>query len=128
MSRPGHARPAAPSRPGARSARRRPIAAARLLTPFRLAVVIALVGSLGYLAFAITVRDASQIPMLASGAAVLGLVFVAVALGSAVSAYRAGLQGSGGRALLMAAFGGGAAIAAAGCFAGAVVLALVWQP
>ena len=38
-------------------------------------IVVALVLSLVYVAYAINVRDASQIPLLASSAAILGLVF-----------------------------------------------------
>jgi hypothetical protein len=84
-------------------------------------------GSLAYLLFAITVRDASQIPMLASGAAVLGIVFTALAIGGAVETYRAGTRPDGRRAIVLALAGGLAAIIAAGCFAGAIVLALVWS-
>jgi len=40
-------------------------------------ILIALVLSIGWLAFTITVRDPSQIPLLASGTVVLGLVFAA---------------------------------------------------
>jgi hypothetical protein len=90
-------------------------------------VAIALVGTLAYLAFALTVRDASQIPMLSSGAAVLGVVFAVVSLGGGLSAYRSGKEGRGARAFASAAFGGVAAMIAAGCFAAAIVLALVWQ-
>jgi hypothetical protein len=95
------------------------------ITPIRVTLAIALVGSLAYLLFAITVRDASQIPMLASGAAVLGIVFGALAVGGAVETYRAGTGPEGGRAILLALAGGLAAIISAGCFAGAIVLALV---
>src|SRR5262245_19601982 len=42
-------------------------------------IVIALVDSLVYFVFSLSVRDASQIPLLASGAVVLGLVFAAIA-------------------------------------------------
>src|SRR4029079_7500016 len=41
-------------------------------------IVIALIASIAYLAYAISVRDASQIPLLASGAVVLGIVFAAI--------------------------------------------------
>lgn len=97
------------------------------LTPVRFVLLLALVGSLAYIAFAITVRDASQIPMLSSGAAVLGLVFAGLALAGAVATYRAGREGRGRDAFVNATLGGIAAIIAAGCFAGAVVLGLVWS-
>jgi hypothetical protein len=97
------------------------------ITPIRVMLAIALVGSLAYLLFAITVRDASQIPMLASGAFVLGIVFAALAVGGAIETYRAGLGPDGRRAVLLAIAGGLAAIISAGCFAGAIVLAMVWS-
>jgi hypothetical protein len=97
------------------------------ITPIRVMLAVALVGSLAYLVFAITVRDASQIPMLASGAAVLGIVFAALAVGGAIETYRAGSGPDGRRAILLALAGGIAAIIAAGCFSAAIVLALVWS-
>lgn len=97
------------------------------ITPTRVTVLLALLGSVAYLAYAVTVRDASQIPMLTSGAAVLGIVFAALAVSGLVATWRAGVDGEGGRALLSAIFGGIAALVAAGCIAAAVILALVWQ-
>jgi hypothetical protein len=98
-----------------------------LITPTRVTILLALVGSVAYLAYAVTVRDASQIPMLSSGAAVLGIVFGALAVSGLVATWRAGVDGRGGRALMSAIFGGIAALVAAGCIAAAVILALVWQ-
>jgi len=98
------------------------------ITPTRVTAVVALFGSVAYLAYAVTVRDASQIPMLSSGAAVLGIVFAALAVAGLVATWRAGIDGRGGRAFLSAMFGGVAAMVAAGCFAAAVILALVWRP
>jgi hypothetical protein len=97
------------------------------ITPTRVVLLVALVGSLAYLAFAITVRDASQIPMLSSGAAVLGIVFGALAVLGAVATYRAGVDGRSGQAFTLAVLGGVAAMIAAGCFAAAIVLGLVLQ-
>jgi hypothetical protein len=99
----------------------------RLVTPIRLVIVVALIGSLAYLAYALTVRDTSQIPMLASGAAVLGIVFLILAVSGARGTVEAGRAGRGGKALVVAMLGGIAATIAFGCFAGAIVLALVQQ-
>ena len=99
-----------------------------VLTPTRATAVVALVGSVLYVAYAVTVRDASQIPMLSSGAAVLGFVFGALAVSGLVSTWHAGVDGRGGQAFVSAVLGGIAAIVAAGCFAAAVILALVWRP
>jgi hypothetical protein len=97
------------------------------VTPTRVALAIALVGSLAYLAFAITVRDASQIPMLSSGAAVLGFVFAALAALGVMGTWRAGVDGLSRRAFVLATLSGVAAMIAAGCFAAAIVLGLVLQ-
>jgi hypothetical protein len=97
------------------------------LTPTLTVLIIALVGSLAYIAFALTVRDASQIPMLASGAAILGIVFVGLAVSGAIKTYEAGMDGRGGRAFGLAIGGGIAAIIGFLCFAVAIVAALVYQ-
>jgi hypothetical protein len=106
-----------PRRPGIRLGR-------LLLTPTRVTLLIALVGSIVFLLYAITVRDPSQIPLLASGLAVLGIVFAGLALAGAIGTYWAGVDGRGGRALGLAVLGGIAAVIAFGCFSAAVILAL----
>jgi hypothetical protein len=98
-----------------------PISATGLL------IVVALVGSLLYLGYAITVRDASQIPLLASGAVVLGIVFGAIAIVGARATWRSSVQGRDARAFGHAIVGGLAALAAAACFAAAVILFLLRQ-
>jgi hypothetical protein len=95
------------------------------ITPTGLLLVIAFVGSVLYLLYAITVRDASQIPLLASGAAVLGIVFVGVAVTGLIATWRSSIRGRDGRALAHAVIGGVACLAAAGCFAVAIILGLV---
>ena len=90
-------------------------------------IVIAMIGSLLYLAYAITVRDASQIPLLASGAVVLGIVFTAVAFVGARAAWRSSVGGRDGRAFGHALVGGLASLFAAACFAGAFILAVLSQ-
>ena len=90
-------------------------------------IAIALIASLIYLAYAITVRDASQIPLLASGAVVLGIVFAAIALVGARAAWRSSVGGRDGRAFAHALVGGIASLVAAACFAGAFILALLSQ-
>jgi len=88
-------------------------------------IAVALVASLLYLAYAITVRDASQIPLLASGAVVLGIVFAAIAFVGARAAWRSSVRGRDGRAFAHALVGGIASLVAAACFAGAFILALL---
>jgi hypothetical protein len=96
------------------------------MTATRVILLVAVVGSVGYLVYALTVRDASQIPMLASGAAVLGMVFAAVALAGAIETVRAARADRPGRSVVAAIFGGISGIIACGCFAAAAVLALLW--
>ena len=96
------------------------------ITPPRVILAIAVFGSVAYLAYAITVRDNSQIPMLASGAAVLGIVFVALTIAGAIETVRAARADRPGRSVMAAVFGGIAGIVAFGCFAVAAVLALLW--
>jgi hypothetical protein len=120
--RPGPTRQAVRRRPLPQEARRiGPIA----ITPTGVLLVLALLGSIAYLLYAVTVREASQIPLLASGAAVLGIVFVAVAVAGLIATWRSSLQGSDGRAIGHALIGGIACLAAAGCFAAAIILGMV---
>lgn len=97
------------------------------ITPTRVLVVVALAGSVGYFAYAVTVRDESQIPMLAAGATVLGIVFAALAIAGVIATVRAAREDRPGWSVLNAILGGVAAVIAFGCFAGAAVLALLWR-
>ncbi len=96
------------------------------VTPTRVMLLIAIVGSIAYLVYALTVRDATQIPMLASGAAVLGIVFAALSIAGAVETVRAARADRPGRSVVAAVFGGLAGVVAFFCFAAAAILALVW--
>jgi hypothetical protein len=95
------------------------------ITPTGVLLVIALFGSLAYVVYALTVRDATQIPLLASGAVVLGIVFAAIAVVGARATWRSSVDGRDARAFAHAIVGGLAALAAAGCFAAAVILFLI---
>jgi len=121
-----------PARRRAASTEPEPEPAGRRIGPIPVTVTgvliaIAMVASLLYLAYAITVRDASQIPLLASGAVVLGIVFAAVAFVGARAAWRSSIGGRDGRAFAHAIVGGFASLIAAACFAGAFILALLSQ-
>ena len=102
------------------SSTRRP--SQRRVSPGVVFLAIAVIASVAYIGYAITVRDASQIPLLASGA-----VVVAIALG-ALTAYcfgavlRASREGRGWRAMVVAFVGGCAAIATCAAAAGAIIL------
>jgi hypothetical protein len=94
----------------------------RRISPGVVFLAIAIIGSVAYLGYVVTVRDASQIPLLASGAVVLGISFLALALYSLQSAWRAGMADRGRRALLLGILGGLAAMATAAAFTGAFIL------
>ena len=117
-----------PNRAGA-AVRARPPESPRLgplsITVTGVLIVVALVLSLAYIGYAITVRDASQIPLLASGLVVLGIVFIAIAVVGVRAAWRSSIRGSDARAFGHAIVGGFAALVAAGCIAVAVILFLI---
>lgn len=97
------------------------------ITPFRIVLVLGLVGSLAYIGWAILkVEDSAQIPMVTSGIGVLGVVFAAASAGGAVRMWQAWKHGRQAETVLFAMFGGIAGMLALGCFAGTLVLSLVW--
>lgn len=98
------------------------------MSPGAVLLAIALGGSVVFALYTLTVREASQIPLLASGSAVLGIAFVAVAVYAARSAWQAGLDRRSGRALALAVSGGISAIIGAGGIAGAIILFMLSQP
>ena len=96
-----------------------------VLNPTRVVLGIALVGSALFVAYAITVRDASAIPLLASGALVLGIVFTLLAIAGAFGAVSAARERREGLALAKAFLGGLAGMIAFACYAIAMVLGLL---
>jgi hypothetical protein len=94
----------------------------RRISPGVVFLGVALVASLAFAAYAVTVREADQIPLLAAGSVVLGLTFGALAVYCLRSIWRARHGDRPGRTLLVGLVGGGAAIATAGCFAAAMIL------
>ncbi len=88
-------------------------------------VVVAVVGSLAFLFYALTVREATQIPLLAAGLAVLGIVFGALAVSGLIATYRAGAEGRSMRAMGLAILGGIASVISLMCVAGAILGALL---
>ncbi len=97
------------------------------VTPTRVTLAVALGGSALYILYAVVNRDERQVPLLVSGAAVLGIVFTSLAIAGAMGSYRAGRDGESGRAVFLALGGGLAALAAFGCATLAVLLALLWR-
>jgi hypothetical protein len=97
------------------------------LSPARVMLLIALLGGLGFLAYAVLVRDQLQVPLMASGFAVIGLVFAAMAVLALIAVVRAGRAGRDGMAVMTALFGGLIAVAALMSLAGAVIMSLIWS-
>jgi hypothetical protein len=100
----------------------------RAISPGIVFLVVAVVGSVVFALYAVTVRDASQIPLLAAGAAALGIAFVALAVYTLRAVWLAGVDGRTGKSLLLAVGGGIAAMIGAGCLAAAIILFLLSRP
>jgi heme/copper-type cytochrome/quinol oxidase subunit 3 len=100
----------------------------RSISPGLVFLAIALIGSVVFALYAISVRDASQIPLLAAGGVALGIVFLALAAYTLRATWRAGLEARNVRALALGVGGGIAAIIGAGCISGAIILFLLSQP
>ncbi|MGH2512718.1 MAG: hypothetical protein ACRDGQ_08530 [Candidatus Limnocylindrales bacterium] len=98
------------------------------ISPIWIFMAIALVGSLALVVYAFVKRDTSQIPLLTTAAAILGIVLLVLAGSGAVATYRAARDGRAGRAVATAIGGGIAAMAAAGAFAVATILGLLYHP
>ncbi len=99
------------------------------ITPARVTLGIALAGGLAFLAWSVFVRDANQayqVPMMATGFAVCGIVLAIVAVMSLGKVVSAGREGRDGTAVLTALLGGLIAAAAMLLLAGAVVMSLIW--
>ncbi len=115
--------------PGAPAGRRRPgtyVGPVRV-TPVRVTLLVALAGGVGFLLWSVLVRDQLQVPLMATGFAVCGLVFAATAVLSVAAVVRAGREGRDGPAVLTALLGGMFAFVALMSFAAAVIMSLIWS-
>jgi hypothetical protein len=99
----------------------------RRISPLPVMLVIALIGSIAFLGYVITVRDPSQIPLLTAGGVALGIVFLALAGYLLRSTWRAGVADRGVLAMGYAIAGGVSAIIGCFCIASGVVLFLLSQ-
>ncbi len=96
----------------------------RGLSPAVVILSILSIGSLVFLAFAMT-SHTTPVPVLISSAVVVGLAFGVDTVVASFMTWRAGQNGEGGKALLLALVGGTSAVVAAGAFAGTLILALL---
>jgi uncharacterized ion transporter superfamily protein YfcC len=98
------------------------------ITPVRVFLAIALVGGMAFLAWSVFARDASyQVPMMATGFAVCGIVLAVMAGMSVGRIISAGREGRDGIAVITALVGGILAMAAMLMLAGAVIMSLIWS-
>jgi len=97
------------------------------ITITRVVLALTIVGSLAYMAWVVLKVEDNQIPLLTWGLVVLGLALAAVAVLSLRGIWRAASRARGGQSMVLAIFGGLAALAAIGCFSIAALLILVWE-
>jgi hypothetical protein len=98
------------------------------VTPGRIALLIALLGSAAVAAYSLLVARGSQsIAITVAALAVLGVAMVLLSVTLAAGAVRAGRAGAGGRAILGGLLGGMFVLGASGALAAAVIFALLSQ-
>ena len=90
-------------------------------------LIVALLGGLAFLAYSIFFRDALQVPLMATGFAVVGIVFGIAAIMSIGAVVSAGRDSRDGAAFFTALFGGFLAVAALMCLAAAVIMSMIWS-
>jgi hypothetical protein len=96
----------------------------RRISPAFVMLSILSLGSVAFLAFAMT-SHTTPVPVLLSSAVVTGLAFAVDAAVASYLTFRAGQNGDAGKALMLAVVGGTAAVVAAGAFAGTLILVLL---
>ena len=97
------------------------------ITPLRVTLVIALVGGIGFLLYSTFARDQLQVPMMATGFAICGLVFAAVAVLAVAGVVQAGRAGRDARAVLSALVGGLVAVGALMFLSAALIMGMIWS-
>jgi hypothetical protein len=100
----------------------------RSVSPGLIILVIALIGTIVFGVYVATVRDNSQIPLLAAGGVALGIVFIALAGYALRATWIAGTEARNAQAILLGIGGGIAGMIGAGCIAGAIILFLLSRP
>ena len=117
----------AESRRGARTTSRGPHIGPVRITPGRVFLFFAFLGGLGFLGYAIFIRDALQVPLMATGFAVVGIVFGIAAILAIAGVVRAGREGRDAVAFLTSLVGGLMAVASLLCIAAAIIMSMIWS-
>ena len=86
---------------------------------------LALLGSIGFIAYVVLRIEDNQIPLVAAGFVALGGTLALIALWCLYGIWRAASRARGGRALLLSIIGGLAGLGAIGSFAVAAVSMMV---
>ena len=88
---------------------------------------VALLLGLAFLAYSVLVRDALQVPLMATGFAIVGVVSAAVSVLAVMEVIQAGRDGRDRTAVLASLFGGLVAVGALLSLAVAVIMGLIWS-
>jgi heme A synthase len=113
-------------RPGDATRRRGPHLGPVRITPVRVTLLVALLGGLGFLAWSVLVRDQLQVPMMATGFAICGIVFAVTAILSVIATVRAGREGRDAAAVMTALAGGLVAVGSLMFLSAAVIMSMIW--
>lgn len=99
------------------------------MTPGRLVLVVALIGSAAVVVYGLFLdRIGSTIALTVAGLAVLGITFAIIAIRLGTGSVHTAHEGHGGRSLLKALAGGISAMLASGSLGSAVILGLLARP
>ena len=96
------------------------------ITPVRVTLALALAGGVAFLVWSIVVRDQLQVPLMATGFLICGLVLLVWGLLGLRAVLTAGREGRDGAAVLTAVAAGLATAASMLLLAGAVIMSLIW--
>jgi hypothetical protein len=111
----------------ARTARKGPHLGPVTITPARVFLVLAFIGGLAFLGYSVFFRDRLQVPLMATGLAICGIVFGTAAAMSVGAVIRAGRERRDGTAVLTALIGGLLAFGSLMFIAAAVIMGLIWS-
>jgi len=90
-------------------------------------LLIAFAGGVAFLGYSMIVRDQLQIPLMASGFAICGLVLAAMSVMGLGGVIRAGRDRRDGTAVVTALIAGGMAVASLMSLAAAAIMSLIWS-
>jgi hypothetical protein len=96
------------------------------ITPTRVTLTLALIGGVAFLAWSVMVRDQLQVPLMATGFLICGLVLLVSGVLGLRAVLAAGREGRDGAAVLTALAAGLATAISMMLLAGAVIMSMIW--